>query len=121
MRVASQRQRLVFGAMQTDTRDVSTPQRQFVEFRFQPKPCRDKDLVVAAASRMHPAANVAEALGQARLDCRMAVLVTRVEDESPIVEIHCERVKISYKRRSIGGIQHADTRETFDVRLARGD
>ena len=51
---------------------------QAPELRLQPEPRRDQHLVVAAAAGMHLAPGVAEALGQAELDRRMAVLVAVV-------------------------------------------
>src|SRR5882724_1870927 len=118
MRVARQRQRLTGSAIETDPCNFTIHNGEFAELGFQPQPRRDQDLIIAAAPGVHLAANITQALGQTRLDRRVAIFVALVEDKNSLVEICRKCIEFMCKLSRLVGVEHTDTREPFDMRLA---
>ena len=87
---------------------------------LQPQACRDQDLVIAAAAGMDLAADVAEALRQARFDRRMAVLESRIQHEGAAAEVVGERGQLARQCVELVLRQDPDALQALGMaRLAR--
>jgi hypothetical protein len=91
------------------------------ELFLQPQPGRDQHLVVAAAAGVDALARVAQALGEARFDRRMPVLIAVVEDERAAAEIVRQHAQLTNDASQLAGGKHADPLQAFGMRLAGGD
>ncbi len=102
MRVARQRQWRLRGALEADFGDIATQclsASRVSSFSHSRVATRIWSLRLRPG--VHLAAGIAEALGQARLDRRMTVLVALVEHEFAVAEIFAERIQLTPNARRI--------------------
>ena len=83
--------RVLVGAVGQRPHQVAQLRQRAVDGVAHPEPEIGGDLVVAAARGVQPAAGVADARDQARLDVHMDVLQRRIEVEPPLFDVGADR------------------------------
>ena len=109
------------GAIQCHLGDLAAECRHARQLVLQPQARGHQDLVIAAATGMDLATGVAQALGQARFDGRMAILEALVQHEAAIAEIGCQQFKFALQSSQLIGGKNADVLQALCMGPACGD